>query len=605
VSGRVLPTSPVAWLALAATLLGALLSFAVAVVAWRRETETPRVRGYGRYVFTGGVWAAVYAALLLSPRGPLSFGLDVLRAAAAVSTVWLFLLFVVNYTGHRERLAGPLRVAAVVDVVGYVALYATQPVHGLVFERNEPVGVDGLTVLAQEPKALFAAHFFVVIGAALAGIVLLARFAFAARNVFREQTVAVLAGALFTIVGGTVVSFNLGSAGNWQYFDPTPIAFAANGLIVGWALLELEFLTVGPLAANTLVSEMGDAVFVLDDGDRVVDANPTAAGLVDGDAVGASLSSLLPGVASAMGGETPVELPVPVGAADGDGSRFYDVQVTPLRGPYDVRRGSLVVLRDVTGRVRRERELERRNEQLDEFASLVSHDLRNPIGVAQGYVDLAIDSGDVEHLDEVVVSLERMDELVDDLLALARSDRASLDVEPVAVDGCAEAAWRTAETDDAVLDADAGLVVSADRSRLQQLFENLFRNSVEHGSASDRTGSGGGVDHGAGGERSVGGPSAGSRRGDGGAPLSEASLSVTVGALADGDGFFVADDGRGIPDGDRDAVFDYGYSTTDDGTGYGLAIVRSVADAHGWTVTVGESEAGGARFEFRGVELAD
>ena len=79
-------------------------------------------------------------------------------------------------------------------------------------------------------------------------------------------------------------------------------------------------------------------------------------------------------------------------------------------------------------------------------------------------------------------------------------------------------------------------------------------------------------------------------------------MTVTVGELADG--FYVADDGPGIPEADRGDVFDAGYSTAVEGTGFGLSIVKQVADAHGWTVSVGSGAEGGARFEFTGVDTA-
>ena len=82
-----------------------------------------------------------------------------------------------------------------------------------------------------------------------------------------------------------------------------------------------------------------------------------------------------------------------------------------------------------------------------------------------------------------------------------------------------------------------------------------------------------------------------------------ADVTVTVGALDDG--FYVADDGHGIPESMRETVFEAGYSTAEDGTGFGLRIVERVADAHGWTVDAAESEGGGARFEVRGVEFVD
>ena len=67
----------------------------------------------------------------------------------------------------------------------------------------------------------------------------------------------------------------------------------------------------------------------------------------------------------------------------------------------------------------------------------------------------------------------------------------------------------------------------------------------------------------------------------------------------------VEDDGPGIPPDDREAVFDAGYTTSDDGTGFGLAIVEQIAEAHGWAVHVEGSPLGGARFVVSGIESAD
>jgi signal transduction histidine kinase len=69
------------------------------------------------------------------------------------------------------------------------------------------------------------------------------------------------------------------------------------------------------------------------------------------------------------------------------------------------------------------------------------------------------------------------------------------------------------------------------------------------------------------------------------------------------DGFYVADDGPGVPEADRESVFESGYSTDREGTGLGLTIVQEIAEAHGWEVSVTDSESGGARFEITGVEF--
>ncbi|MFC6952919.1 GAF domain-containing sensor histidine kinase [Halorubellus litoreus] len=223
----------------------------------------------------------------------------------------------------------------------------------------------------------------------------------------------------------------------------------------------------------------------------------------------------------------------------------------------------------------RQATLERQNERLERFVDVVSHDLRNPLSVAMGELELARADCDSEHLDAVAHEHDRMTSLIEDLLSLARDGRPVRDREPVAIGALADSCWTHVDAPAATLVVDATLTVDADRSRLSQLFENLFRNSVEHSSTSSQTQSGNAVDHGS------------------------ADATVTVGDLPDGGGFFVADDGPGIAAADRDSVFERGYSTQTSGTGFGLAIVREIVEAHDWDIAVTESDAGGARFEVR------
>ncbi|GAB6860535.1 GAF domain-containing protein [Haloplanus litoreus] len=278
---------------------------------------------------------------------------------------------------------------------------------------------------------------------------------------------------------------------------------------------------------------------------------------------------------------------------------------------------------------RREEELAHQNEHLDEFASVVSHDLRNPLNVAQGNLELARETGAAEYLKRVGEALDRMNELIDDVLTLARNGRTVSEFTPVDLESVVEGAWNTTTTGAATLVVEDSLgVVQGDEQRLVQVFENLFRNSVEHGSAGSRPQAGDGVEHGSTGNRTKSGDSVergpsdpgsgapegtaaagrdadvesftrGATSGEGG----DAQLTVTVGRTDDG--FYVADDGPGIPESERDRVFETGYSTDPDGTGFGLNIVRSIAEAHGWEVVVTESADGGARFEFGGIAAAE
>lgn len=216
----------------------------------------------------------------------------------------------------------------------------------------------------------------------------------------------------------------------------------------------------------------------------------------------------------------------------------------------------------------REAQLERKNERLEEFASIVSHDLRNPLSIAQGCTQLARTETGSEHLDTVSDALDRMSDLIDSLLELAREGHRIGATETVDLEALVGTAWATAGGEDAdgTLSIEDGLpTIEADPDSLQQLLENLFHNAFEYA-----------------GEEST----------------------VVVCPLAD-DGFYVADDGPGIPEPDREAVFESGFSTGEEGTGLGLKIVRRVVDAHGWDVVIEEADGGGACFEVTGVESVD
>ncbi|MFB6130138.1 MAG: PAS domain-containing protein [Salinigranum sp.] len=257
----------------------------------------------------------------------------------------------------------------------------------------------------------------------------------------------------------------------------------------------------------------------------------------------------------------------------------------------------------------RERELTRQNDRLEEFASVVSHDLRNPLQVAEGRLELAREECESGQLDAVAGALDRMNALVGDLLALAREGETVREMESVDLGETCRSCWRHVETSSATLEVDSSRSLRAHRSRLQQLLENLFRNAVEHSSTNPRSQA-----HEDAGEHSSTNPRSQAhegvhqtssdeptRTGGSGDAVEHGGddVTVTVGALEDG--FYVADDGPGIPADRREDVFDAGYSTTQGGTGFGLSIVRGIVDAHGWTVRVVESDGGGARFEITGV----
>ncbi|MFD1645341.1 hybrid sensor histidine kinase/response regulator [Haloarchaeobius litoreus] len=267
--------------------------------------------------------------------------------------------------------------------------------------------------------------------------------------------------------------------------------------------------------------------------------------------------AVFPGIGAADDA-TPTQLRL----AAADGPRDFLVHVVPVDRRFatgDEPDEVYGFYADITPTKERERELARQNERLDEFASIVSHDLRNPLNIAEGHLQLATERiGDDDDLGEVAWAHGRMRELIENLLSLARTGSVVDEPGELSLSATADQAWSSVHLPDAQLDIVDDVRVRADHGRLTDLLVNLFRNAVDHG---------------------------------------RPDVTVRVGSLDDA-GFYVADDGPGIPDDTREQVFDSGFTTSDGGTGFGLAIVEQVATAHGWTVTTTESEHGGARFEF-------
>jgi PAS domain S-box-containing protein len=264
-----------------------------------------------------------------------------------------------------------------------------------------------------------------------------------------------------------------------------------------------------------------------------------------------------------------------------DGERIpYEFTGTRLTDTDGEVAGVVGIGRDISQRREYEQRLERQNERLDEFTSIVSHDIRNPLNVAEGHLELARTECDSDSLDKVSQAHERMRVLIDDLLTFARAGETATDLESVALADIVEECWQTVEGTRNTLVVETDRQIRADTAKLRRLLANLLRNSAEHGSADAQTPSDDAAEHG--GE----------------------NITVRVGTVEDTDrhGFYVADDGTGIPADDREQVFEGGYSTGEDGTGFGLKIVQRIAEVHGWTVTATESEAGGARFEVTGLE---
>lgn len=326
---------------------------------------------------------------------------------------------------------------------------------------------------------------------------------------------------------------------------------------------------------QTLVQTLNDPVYVLDEAGQFEYVNDAFVDLVgyDRETILGSEPALVKSPEAVERAETNLSR---VLSSDGPDSVQFEIEIEPKDGepipcedhmgvlPYEGEsfEGSVGMLRDITERKDREQELKRQNRRLDKFASVVSHDLRNPLDVATNSLELEQEGRSSDHLQRADRALDRMEALIDDLLTLARGSGDLGNLQAVDIAAIAEDCWTNVETGDATLVTDIDRTICADASQLKQLVENLVRNAIDHG---------------------------------------DQQVTVTIGDLRDG--FYIEDDGPGIPADEHEDVFRAGYSTSDSGTGFGLSIVKQIVEAHGWDIHVIDGSNGGARFEITGIEF--
>ncbi|MFI9743442.1 sensor histidine kinase [Streptomyces sp. NPDC052494] len=213
--------------------------------------------------------------------------------------------------------------------------------------------------------------------------------------------------------------------------------------------------------------------------------------------------------------------------------------------------------------------LESSVERQRRFVADASHELRSPIASLRTQLEVAAAHPDLLDLPGAVEDTVRLQHLAADLLLLARLDAGERPGDGRVDLGellAGEAARRTGDRIGVRAEAGPGAVVAGSRQQLARVIGNLLDNAQRH---------------------------------------ADAWITATVRVTADGVLMCVDDDGPGVPEAERDRIFerfvrlDDARSRDDGGAGLGLAIARDVARRHGGDLTAGQAPGGGARFTLR------
>ncbi|MCU4754084.1 ATP-binding protein [Halobacteria archaeon AArc-curdl1] len=546
------PYSLLLFLAGVTSLLWALYGLKIR----RIDGPKPYITAFVVLSAAAAVWAVSYGVQLAIPtlEGKLTVYSFLHVGAVVVPPAWF--AFAITYTGRDDWLTKQTVAGLLVVPLALLLAIPTNP-YSLAL-RDVTIETQGsITVLSVTTGPLYLLYLGYSYVLLLAGLALIVFDTVRSPGPIKRQGLLLVTGASVPFVVNVLVVLNLPPLGTMG-INLTPVSLALSSVLFGIAVVRYRLLDLQPIGWDVAMAQMEDGIVILDTAERVIDLNPAAKRLL-GDrtpVVGLDAESVLPSYEQLASGEQ-----VSMQVTESDGNDRV-VQLTRSRLANDgVTYGWVIVFQDVTVLERQRQRLLKQNEHLDAFARVVSHDLRNPLTVIDGYTSLAEETGDPAHFQEVHETVGHMKTFLEDLLVLSQQGRTVTDSQPTALESVV---WAAADAlPDRSLDVqiDTDVILHADRKRLQQALDNLFRNACDH---------------------------------------SEGAVTVTIGSLENG--FYVEDDGPGIDDDALETVFETGYSTRKEGTGFGLAIVRDIVDAHGWAIEAVRGGGGGARFEITGVE---
>ena len=604
----------------------------IALTTYHDRRESAFV--FGLFALSLAVWAASNAGRMLAQSFEWMLLFTQLSYIGVLTAPIVWFVFALQYTGHREWLTHRrLALLSLIPLLSVPFIFTAQ-YHSIYYSSislSPSVIGPSLTTTPGIGYVITVGYLYCLL---TTGIALLIAAAFAAERLYRRQSITIVVCVLVPMISTTLYLLGIGPIPNGAI---TPITFAVVSIPLGIVIHHTEIKEIAPIAHERIFQTLDDPVFVCDPNDRIIELNQTACELLGEnkstvesqrliDALPADLidnGDLHPDLTTAFGRELRHG-----GSCQQYVGYRYDVDPRLMRGS----QGTVLMLTDITHQKQQQEKLARRNtaltektnqleiknEQLERLADVIAHDLKTPLSTAENLLNLIEADSDHEDDPELRQSLSDLDAVHERLRefseAIPELARESTDVESTAthdLEQLARSAWGMVETDGVSLSITDTCSLDTDARRLKFAFENLFQNAIEHGSGQlvrDQRNSlpdeaNPDTDQAVPRDQDNPGTEEDSRPIANGGQQETAVSTVTVGSLSMDDpagntarGFYIEDDGRGIPEERHSDVLEFGVSTGS-GTGYGLGIVRAIVEAHGWSLSLTASASGGARFE--------
>ncbi|WP_436902411.1 histidine kinase N-terminal 7TM domain-containing protein [Halovenus halobia] len=334
------------------------------------------------------------------------FGMALRILGIEITVIGMFFLGL-EYTGRERYIDWRLVTLLSVVPLTEIAL-ALSPARSLLFEARVNDALPWGYELVQTP--LFLAHtvysyVFVIMSLGLLGGMMLR-----ANAGYRRQLGAVFLAILFPTAVNLAFHFDI------TQFDLTPVSFVGTAGVLMFATFQLRLLDAIPVARQTVLEEMEDMVIVLDEDNEVITTNSATreAFGIDGSAAGKPATDLFETeqIEDILADDQQqLELDI-----DGE-QRAINVNSSPITDYRDNLLARVLVCRDITEQRKQERQLRRREEELELLKNLQSrflrHNLRNELNVVRANAELLADIDNPVERDRYETIVKKTDQILE------------------------------------------------------------------------------------------------------------------------------------------------------------------------------------------------
>ncbi len=516
--------------------LATFISLYLAIFAWRRQ------RHYIFFVLlmaSIAIWASGYAMEIWSSSLNAKIFWAKIEYIGIVFVPVSWFATVLQYTGKEEWIRKKIVFLFIIPVITLFLAW-TNEWHHLIWKEVRLAYFGSSSFLEIIHGSYFWIHVAYSYSLILISILLLINALFTFPPLYKWKTVTILIGALIPWSGNILYTFNF----NPIYpIDLTPFTSFLGGFAMAFAVLRLKALDIIPIAREKIIEIMEDAVIVIDDENKIIDANKTAKKLFGSGIIGSDANKIFDEkILENKEKEAKI------------GDNYYMFYISPIHDAKGYEAGKLVILHDITDRKKAEDKIKQLNDELMLINKIVRHDILNDLQIVQGFLETEY-KGDkniyhklMKRIEKIVRLMKRAKDL--EHLASINEEFKEYDMK--------EVVENVAKEYDIEINIHGNCKIKADDA-IYSVIDNIIMNAILHGKASQ--------------------------------------IDVMIEKNEEGCTIKIADNGKGIPDEIKSRIFDekfsYGKSR---GSGLGLYIVKKMIEKYGWEIEVRDNKPKGAMF---------